>query len=79
MGERAVILIVEDSAPTRAFLADNLTADGYEVLLAAELSAALRTLELHPVDSGRRHRPAGRVGPGAAADQARVPQSVLMQ
>ena len=89
MGERAVILIVEDSAPTRAFLADNLTADGYEVLLAAELSAALRTLELHPVDlavvdiglpdgSGlellRRVREGG--GPGSRID-ARLPLVVV--
>jgi DNA-binding response OmpR family regulator len=89
MTERAVILIVEDSAPTRAFLADNLTADGYEVLLAGDLAAALRTLELHPVDlavvdiglpdgSGldllRRVREAG--GPGSRID-ARLPLLVV--
>ena len=89
MTERAVILIVEDSAPTRAFLADNLTADGYEVLVAGDLAAALRTLELHPVDlavvdiglpdgSGldllRRVREAG--GPGSRID-ARLPLLVV--
>ena len=35
MTERAAILVVEDDAPTRTFLADNLTADGYELLVAA--------------------------------------------
>jgi DNA-binding response OmpR family regulator len=30
----ATILLVEDDAPTRTFLADNLTADGYELLVA---------------------------------------------
>jgi DNA-binding response OmpR family regulator len=89
MSAGAVILIVEDSAPTRAFLADNLTADGYEVLVASELAAALRTLELHPVDlavvdialpdgSGlellRRVREAG--GPGSRID-ARLPLLVV--
>ena len=74
---------------TRAFLADNLTADGYEVLVAAELAAALRTLELHPVDlvvvdvglpdgSGlellRRVREEG--GPGSRID-ARLPLLVV--
>ena len=29
------ILLVEDDAPTRTFLADNLTADGYELLAVA--------------------------------------------
>ena len=29
----ATILLVEDDAPTRTFLADNLTADGYELLV----------------------------------------------
>ena len=30
----ATILVVEDDAATRTFLADNLTADGYELLVA---------------------------------------------
>ena len=29
------LLIVEDDVPTRTFLADNLTADGYELLVVA--------------------------------------------
>jgi DNA-binding response OmpR family regulator len=50
MTERAAILVVEDDVPTRTFLADNLTADGYDVLLAGSLEDALRTLEYHRVD-----------------------------
>ena len=46
----AAILIVEDDIPTRTFLADNLTADGYDLLVAATLRDALRTLEYHHVD-----------------------------
>jgi DNA-binding response OmpR family regulator len=44
------ILIVEDDAPTRTFLADNLTADGYELLVAGSVRDALRQLEYHHVD-----------------------------
>jgi len=36
--------------PTRTFLADNLTADGYELLVAGSLRDALRMLEYHHVD-----------------------------
>ena len=43
--ERSTILIVEDDAPTRTFLADNLCADGYEPLLADCAKDALRLLE----------------------------------
>src|SRR5215216_3767239 len=50
MTEPAAILVVEDDAPTRTFLADNLTADGYHLLVAATLRDALRTLEYHHVD-----------------------------
>ena len=39
------VLIVEDDAPVRRFLADNLTADGYEVLLAETVRDAVRQLE----------------------------------
>ncbi len=46
----AAILVVEDDIPTRTFLADNLTADGYDLLVAATLRDALRTLEYHHVD-----------------------------
>jgi DNA-binding response OmpR family regulator len=89
MSEPTVILIVEDDAATRTFLADNLSADGHEVLDAGTLGDALRTLEYHRVDlavvdlglpdgSGlellRRVRAAG--GPGARLD-ARLPLLVL--
>ncbi len=50
MTEPTAILVVEDDEPTRTFLADNLTADGYDLLVAATLSEALRTLEYHRVD-----------------------------
>ncbi|HEY2770366.1 MAG TPA: response regulator transcription factor [Solirubrobacteraceae bacterium] len=40
---RATILVVEDHCPTRTFLADNLAADGYD-LLEAECAAAARQL-----------------------------------
>jgi DNA-binding response OmpR family regulator len=89
MTEPASILIVEDDVPTRTFLADNLTADGYDLLVAATLRDALRTLEYHHVDlavvdlglpdgSGlellRKVREAG--GSGARLD-ARLPMIVL--
>lgn len=32
--ERSTILVIEDDAATRTFLADNLTADGYELVVA---------------------------------------------
>jgi DNA-binding response OmpR family regulator len=50
MTERAAILVVEDDVPTRTFLADNLTADGYDMLVAGTLADALRVLEYHHVD-----------------------------
>ena len=50
MSEPATILVVEDELPTRTFLADNLTADGYELLVAGTVRDALRTLEYHEVD-----------------------------
>lgn len=43
--EAATILVVEDDDATRTFLADNLTADGYDVLVADCASDALRLLE----------------------------------
>jgi DNA-binding response OmpR family regulator len=43
--ERSTILVVEDDAATRTFLADNLSADGYEVLVAETARDALRLLE----------------------------------
>jgi DNA-binding response OmpR family regulator len=39
------ILIVEDDPVIRTFLADNLTADGYELLVAGTVEQALRELE----------------------------------
>jgi DNA-binding response OmpR family regulator len=43
--ERSTILVVEDDRPTRVFLADNLAADGYEPLTAANAREALRLME----------------------------------
>lgn len=40
----ATILVVEDDPATRAFLADNLTADGYLVVAAADLAEGLACL-----------------------------------
>ena len=89
MTEPTSILIVEDDVPTRTFLADNLTADGYDLVVAATLRDALRALEYHHVDlavvdlglpdgSGlellRKVREAG--GSGARVD-ARMPLLVL--
>ena len=85
----AAILVVEDDVATRTFLADNLTADGYDVLVAGTLRDALRILEHRRVDlavidlglpdgSGlellRRVRDAGHSG---ARIDARLPLVVL--
>jgi DNA-binding response OmpR family regulator len=43
--DASTILLVEDDAPTRTFLADHLTADGYDVLVAASCAEGLRLLE----------------------------------
>jgi DNA-binding response OmpR family regulator len=43
--DRATILVVEDDPATRTFLADNLTADGYDLLVADCVSDGLRLLE----------------------------------
>ncbi len=48
--EPATILLVEDDPVTRTFLADNLTADGYELLTADCVSDALRLLETKSPD-----------------------------
>ncbi len=50
MGAPATILVVEDHDPTRTFLADNLTADGYEVLDTETAYGARRLLERHALD-----------------------------
>jgi DNA-binding response OmpR family regulator len=41
----ATILVVEDHGPTRSFLADNLSADGYELLEAGSAAEAQRLME----------------------------------
>lgn len=43
--DTATLLVVEDDEDTRTFLADNLTADGHEVLVADCAADALRLLE----------------------------------
>ena len=43
--DAATVLVVEDDDATRTFLADNLTADGYELLVADCARDALRLLE----------------------------------
>jgi DNA-binding response OmpR family regulator len=43
--DASTILLVEDDAPTRTFLADHLTADGYDVLVADSCATGLRLLE----------------------------------
>ena len=48
--ETATLLLVEDDPLIRTFLADNLTADGYELLVAATLEDALRELEFKRPD-----------------------------
>jgi DNA-binding response OmpR family regulator len=44
-GAAATILVVEDHKTTRTFLADNLTADGYELLEADCMATARRQIE----------------------------------
>jgi DNA-binding response OmpR family regulator len=46
----ATLLLVEDDPVTRTFLADNLTADGYEMLVADCVRDALRVLEFRRPD-----------------------------
>jgi DNA-binding response OmpR family regulator len=43
--DHATLLVVEDDDATRTFLADNLTADGYDVLVADCAADGLRLLE----------------------------------
>ena len=52
------ILLVEDDHGLRTFLADNLTADGFDVLLADTVRDAVRLLEYKQPDlaPGRRRR-----------------------
>jgi DNA-binding response OmpR family regulator len=44
-GAEATILVVEDHSPTRRFLADNLSADGYEMLEAGCVEEAQQLIE----------------------------------
>lgn len=44
------ILVVEDDESTRTFLADNLTADGFQLLVAASAAEALQILEQQAPD-----------------------------
>lgn len=46
----ATLLLVEDDLVIRTFLADNLTADGYELLVAGTLEDAMRELEYKQPD-----------------------------
>jgi DNA-binding response OmpR family regulator len=48
--EAARILVVEDDPVVRTFLADNLTADGYELLVTDTFADALRALEYRRPD-----------------------------
>jgi DNA-binding response OmpR family regulator len=48
--DRATLVLVEDDPVTRSFLADNLTADGYELLVCGTARDALRALEYHRPD-----------------------------
>jgi DNA-binding response OmpR family regulator len=50
MDQRATILLVEDSAPTRTFLAENLSIDGYDLLEADCAAQAQRLMESHYPD-----------------------------
>ena len=49
-GSAKTVLLVEDDAPTAAFLTDNLRADGYRVLAVARASDALRLIEVRRPD-----------------------------
>ncbi len=50
MTETTTLLLVEDDHGLRTFLADNLTADGYDVLLADTVHDAVRLLEYNQPD-----------------------------
>src|SRR3954471_11108569 len=45
MSDTATLLLVEDDPLIQTFLADNLTADGYELVVSATLEDAMRELE----------------------------------
>lgn len=47
---RSTILVIEDDRATRTFLADNLTADGFQLHAAATAREGLRLIEAHYPD-----------------------------
>ena len=47
---RQVILVVDDEAPMRKYVATNLKARGYDVLTAEDGTEALKLIDEHPVD-----------------------------
>ena len=64
----ATLLLVEDDPIVRTFLADNLTADGYDLMVADSVRDALRVLELEtPELAVVDVAPARRVGPRSAS------------
>ena len=56
MDSTTSILLAEEDAAARAFLADNLAADGYEVLLADSKAAARREARGAPAGHGHLRR-----------------------
>ena len=50
MTDTTTLLLVEDDLGLRTFLADNLTADGFSVLLADSVRDAVRLLEYKQPD-----------------------------
>jgi DNA-binding response OmpR family regulator len=46
VGEQRLILVVEDDDLTRAFLLDNLTADGFRAVAASGVGEGLRAIEM---------------------------------
>ena len=46
MDEQRLILIVEDDEATRAFLAENIAADGFRVASASSAAEGLRAIEV---------------------------------
>src|SRR3954453_16027578 len=50
MKSGTTILLAEEDAAPRAFLADNLISDGYDVFIAKDKATALRALEAHQPD-----------------------------
>ena len=46
MDEQRLILIVEDDEATRAFLAENIAADGFRVASATSAAEGLRAIEV---------------------------------